>query len=104
MSGQETFNDTHSATQSRSGTQEPSLYKVVLLNDDFTPMDFVVELIMKFFRKSLEESTRIMLNVHHEGRGVCGIYPREIAETKVLEVNSHARRSGHPLKCLMERD
>lgn len=102
MNGQDTSHDTDSTTLSR--VQEPSLYKVILLNDDFTPMDFVVELIMRFFRKSLEDATRIMLNVHNEGRGVCGIYPREIAETKVVEVNNHARRSGHPLKCLMERD
>ncbi|MBF0110559.1 MAG: ATP-dependent Clp protease adapter ClpS [Magnetococcales bacterium] len=104
MSWQETFDDTSSTTRSRSRPREPSLYKVILLNDDFTPMDFVVEIIMRYFRKSLEESTRIMLDVHNSGRGICGIYPREIAETKVLEVNSHSRRSGHPLKCLMERD
>ncbi|HIJ84053.1 MAG TPA: ATP-dependent Clp protease adapter ClpS [Magnetococcales bacterium] len=102
MSNQDVVYDTDSVT--KSSTQEPFLYKVVLLNDDFTPMDFVVEIIMKYFRKSVEEATRIMLNVHEKGRGICGVYPREIAETKVLEVNSHSRREGHPLKCLMERD
>lgn len=104
MSGQDTSNDTDTVSRSDSKTKEPSLYKVLLLNDDFTPMDFVVELIMKHFRKSLEEATHIMLNVHYQGQGLCGLYPREIAETKVFEVNSHARQSGHPLKCLMEQN
>ncbi|HAT50332.1 MAG: ATP-dependent Clp protease adapter ClpS [Nitrospirae bacterium] len=99
-----TLHDTDATTAFKSKTQEPPLYKVVLLNDDFTPMDFVVDLIMSFFRKSLEDATRIMFNVHNDGRGVCGIYPREIAETKVFEVNNHAHRSGYPLKCLMEQD
>ncbi|MBF0131365.1 MAG: ATP-dependent Clp protease adapter ClpS [Magnetococcales bacterium] len=100
----DTLRDTDATTTFKSKTQEPPSYKVVLLNDDFTPMDFVVDLIMTFFRQSLEDATRIMLNVHYEGRGVCGIYPREIAETKVFEVNNHAHRSGHPLKCLMEQN
>ncbi|MBF0415735.1 MAG: ATP-dependent Clp protease adapter ClpS [Magnetococcales bacterium] len=104
MSGQDTSNDTDTISRSDSKTREPSLYKVILLNDDFTPMDFVVELIMKHFRKSLQEATQIMLNVHYQGQGLCGLYPRDIAETKVFEVNSHARQSGHPLKCLMEQN
>lgn len=104
MSGPDTIHDTDTTTVFKSKSQEPSLYKVVLLNDDFTPMDFVVDLIMNFFRKSMEDAVQIMLNVHHEGRGVCGVYPRDIAETKVLEVNNHAHRSGHPLKCFMEQD
>ncbi|MBF0141785.1 MAG: ATP-dependent Clp protease adapter ClpS [Magnetococcales bacterium] len=104
MSGQDTSNDTDTISRSSSKTREPSLYKVILLNDDFTPMDFVVELIMKHFRKSLQEATQIMLNVHYQGQGLCGLYPRDIAETKVFEVNSHARQSGHPLKCLMEQN
>ncbi|MBF0436639.1 MAG: ATP-dependent Clp protease adapter ClpS [Magnetococcales bacterium] len=104
MSGQDTSNDTDTISRSDSKTREPPLYKVILLNDDFTPMDFVVELIMKHFRKSLQEATRIMLNVHYQGQGLCGLYPRDIAETKVFEVNSHARQSGHPLKCLMEQN
>ena len=84
-------------------TGEPTLYKVVLVNDDFTPMEFVVTVLMKFFSKSLGESTEIMLSVHHQGVGICGFYPRDIAETKVVQVNRHARDNGHPLKCTMEK-
>ncbi|WP_130472652.1 ATP-dependent Clp protease adapter ClpS [Candidatus Magnetaquicoccus inordinatus] len=83
--------------------QEPPMYKVLLLNDDFTPMDFVVELIIKFFQKSMEDSVSIMLNVHHHGSGICGIYPRDIAETKVMQVNRYARDHSHPLCCRMEK-
>lgn len=96
------MDDTETLSHSEYRLDEPSLFKVVLLNDDFTPMDFVVELIMKFFQKSLEEATNVMLNIHHEGVGVCGIYPRDIAETKVMQVNRHARNSGHPLRCRLE--
>ncbi|MBF0185267.1 MAG: ATP-dependent Clp protease adapter ClpS [Magnetococcales bacterium] len=84
--------------------REPPLYKVLLLNDDFTPMDFVVELLMKFFQKSMEDSVRIMLSVHHHGSGLCGIYPRDIAETKVVQVNRYARDHSHPLCCRMEKN
>ncbi|MBF0127272.1 MAG: ATP-dependent Clp protease adapter ClpS [Magnetococcales bacterium] len=84
--------------------QEPHLFKVILLNDDFTPMEFVVDILMRFFNKSLEEATQVMLNVHHKGFGVCGLYTREIAETKVLQVNQHARQNQHPLKCRMEKN
>lgn len=97
---QETALDHKSATR----TGEPPLYRVLLLNDDFTPMEFVVDLVMRFFNKSEEEATRIMLSIHHQGQGVCGLYPREIAETKVTEVNRFARSHGHPLKCSMERN
>ena len=83
---------------------EPPLFKVVLLNDDFTPMEFVVDLLMRFFQKSLESATQIMLNIHHSGMGTCGIYPREIAETKVMQVNRHARNNDHPLHCRMEKN
>jgi len=79
------------------------LYQVVLLNDDFTPMDFVVEILRRFFQKSGAEATRIMLAVHHEGRGVCGIYPMEIAESKVALVRQNSRKHGHPLQCIMEK-
>lgn len=81
----------------------PSLYKVLLHNDDYTTMEFVVEILMVFFHKSLEDATRIMLNVHHSGTGLCGIYPREIAETKVDAVTKHARANGFPLKTTMEK-
>lgn len=75
---------------------------MLLLNDDYTPMDFVVEVLMRFFRKSELEAIRIMLQVHHEGVGVCGVYPFEIAETKVNQVMQAAAEEGHPLQCIME--
>lgn len=92
--------DTKTKTGSR--TRTPPQYKVLLLNDDYTPMDFVVEVLMRFFRKSELEATRIMLQVHHEGVGVCGVYPFEIAETKVHQVMEAAAKEGHPLQCIME--
>lgn len=84
--------------------EEPPLYKVLLHNDDYTTMDFVVEILRTVFHKSNEEAVRIMLNVHHQGIGVCGLYPREIAETKVDLVERLARERGFPLKCSMERE
>ena len=84
--------------------KKPSLYRVLLLNDDYTPMEFVVQLLEHVFRKSLEEATRIMLHVHHNGVGVCGIYTYEVAETKVVQVMSLARRAQHPLQCTMEKE
>lgn len=82
----------------------PPLYKVVLLNDDYTPMDFVVVVLEKFFRMSREQATRVMLKVHHEGRAVCGIYPRDLASTKVEQVTRFARQHQHPLACVMEEN
>lgn len=82
--------------------QKPRLYKVILLNDDYTPMEFVVALLERFFRKNREEATRIMLNVHQNGVGVCGVYSREVAETKVRQVLSYAEEHHHPLQCTME--
>ena len=83
---------------------EPPMYKVMLLNDDYTTMEFVIEILVYVFQKSSEEATRIMLNVHRSGVGVCGIYPFEIAETKVETVDNLARENGFPLKCIMERE
>lgn len=83
--------------------QPPSMYKVVLNNDDYTPMDFVVEILQRFFRMSLEQATDVMLAVHYQGKGVCGIYTAEIAETKVVMVNEYARSHEHPLLCTMEQ-
>lgn len=80
----------------------PPLYKVLLLNDDFTPMDFVVQVLQRYFAKSREQATQIMLKVHNEGVGLCGIYPHDIAETKVNQVVAHARAQQHPLQCVME--
>ncbi|MDR2165414.1 MAG: ATP-dependent Clp protease adapter ClpS [Zoogloeaceae bacterium] len=82
----------------------PPLYKVLLLNDDYTPMDFVVQVLQTFFGMDRKRATLIMLNVHHEGRGLCGIFPRDIAATKVEQVHAHARRHQHPLACLMEEN
>lgn len=80
----------------------PSMYKVVLLNDDFTPMEFVVMIVQEYFNKDRETATQVMLKVHREGRGVCGVFTRDVAATKVEQVVSHARQSGHPLQCVME--
>ncbi|GHU36763.1 ATP-dependent Clp protease adapter protein ClpS [Betaproteobacteria bacterium] len=86
----------------RNKLAPPPLYTVVLLNDDFTPMDFVVHVLQKFFSMSREQATQIMLKVHLEGRGVCGTYPRDVADTKVKQVSNFARENQHPLACIME--
>jgi ATP-dependent Clp protease adaptor protein ClpS len=80
----------------------PPMYQVVLLNDDYTPMEFVVKVLKKFFGKSEEEATRIMLHVHHDGRGVCGVYPRDLAATRIAQVAQYAHARQHPLQCIME--
>jgi len=80
------------------------MFKVLLLNDDFTPMDFVVQVLQQFFSKSREQATQIMLKVHNEGAGLCGIYPRDVAETKVNQVVIFAREHQHPLQCVMEEN
>ncbi len=80
----------------------PAMYKVLLLNDDYTPMEFVVETIERFFNKTREQATQIMLKVHTEGMGVCGVYPQDIAETKLRQVLSHAKEAQHPLQCVIE--
>ncbi len=90
---------TKNATQLR----RPSLYKVLLLNDDYTPMDFVVMILEKFFAKSTGDATRIMLDVHHKGEGVCGLYSRDVAETKAMQVIEQARLNQHPLQCRVEK-
>lgn len=82
--------------------EHPRQYNVFLLNDDYTSMDFVVEILMKFFRKNVQEAHTIMLEVHQKGRGLCGVYPYEVAETKVHQVSSLARENGFPLKAVME--
>ena len=90
-------------TQTKVRVQKPSLYKVLLMNDDYTPMEFVVEVLQKFFNKAQADATQIMLNVHKQGRGVCGIYPHGVAETKVAQVNDYSRRHQYPLQCMMEK-
>lgn len=91
-------------TKTRPKTKKPSLYKVLLLNDDYTPMDFVVYVLERFFNKAPEEATRIMLHVHNKGVGICGVYTYEIAETKVAQVMNFAREHQHPLQCTMEKE
>jgi ATP-dependent Clp protease adaptor protein ClpS len=95
--------------QSETGTEitvspPPPLYKVLLLNDDFTPMDFVIGILQRFFQMDREQATRIMLKVHNEGAGLAGVYPRDVAETKVQQVTDHAREHQHPLQCVMEEN
>lgn len=91
-------------TAVRTRTRKPSMYKVLLLNDDYTPMEFVIHVLMRFFNKSQEAATRIMLHVHQKGVGVCGVYPFEVAETKVTQVMDFARKHQHPLQCTLEKD
>jgi ATP-dependent Clp protease adaptor protein ClpS len=83
--------------------KRPPLYKVILINDDYTPMDFVVHILEIFFSLNRETATRVMLEVHTRGKGVCGVYTHEIAETKVSQVNSYSREHQHPLLCTMEK-
>ena len=83
-------------------TQPPRMYQVVFLNDDYTPMEFVVMVLQEYFKRDLETATQIMLKIHHEGRGVCGVYSKDVAATKVELVLAAARRGGHPLQCIME--
>ncbi len=91
-------------SETEQEVEEPPMYKVMLLNDDYTTMEFVVEVLVYVFKKSPEEAMRIMLNVHRIGVGVCGIYSYEVAETKVNTVDNLARENGFPLKCIMERE
>jgi ATP-dependent Clp protease adaptor protein ClpS len=83
-------------------TKPPRMYQVVMLNDDYTPMEFVVMVLQEYFKRDLETATQIMLKIHHEGRGVCGVYSKDVAATKVELVLAAARRGGHPLQCIME--
>ena len=83
--------------------KQPPLYKVIILNDDYTPMDFVVEVLQKFFGMDLSKATEIMLHVHTRGMGVCGVYTRDVAETKVHQVNDYSKENQHPLLCTMEK-
>ena len=91
-------------TRTKPKTKKPSMYRVLLLNDDYTPMEFVVLVLEHFFNKSREEATRIMLHVHNTGVGVCGVFPLDVAETKVAHVMDLARQQQHPLQCTKERE
>jgi ATP-dependent Clp protease adaptor protein ClpS len=90
------------AERKAARTKPPQMYQVVLLNDDYTPMEFVVMVLQQYFKRDLETATHIMLKIHHEGRGVCGVYTKDVAATKVELVLAAARRAGHPLQCIME--
>jgi len=85
-------------------TKKPSMYKVLMLNDDYTPMEFVVHVLKRFFRMSTEQATRVMLHVHQKGVGICGVFSYEVAETKVNQVIDYARKNNHPLQCTLEKE
>jgi ATP-dependent Clp protease adaptor protein ClpS len=91
------------ATKTRAKPKKPSQFKVLMLNDDYTPMEFVVMVLKRFFAMDLEQATRVMLHVHQKGVGVCGIFPYEIAETKVNQVMDFAKQNQHPLQCTLEK-
>ena len=91
------------ATRTRTRTKTPSPYKVLMLNDDYTPMEFVVHVLQTFFKMSVDDATRVMLHVHQRGVGVCGIFSYEVAETKVSQVIDFARENQHPLQCTLEK-
>ena len=90
-------------TRTRTQTRKPSMYRVLLLNDDYTPQEFVVTVLRKYFNKGVEEARRIMLHVHQHGVGECGVFTYEVAETKVTQVMDYARKHQHPLQCIMEK-
>jgi ATP-dependent Clp protease adaptor protein ClpS len=90
------------AERQEQRVEPPKLYQVVMLNDDYTPMEFVVLMLQEYFMRDIDTATQIMLKIHHEGRGVCGVYSKDIAATKVELVQAAAKRAGHPLQCIME--
>ena len=92
------------ALETRIKTKRPPLYKVLLLNDDYTPMEFVVDVLMKYFGKDINQANEVMMHVHRNGTGLCGIYPFDIAETKVMQVMNYSIKNGHPLQCKMEKN
>jgi ATP-dependent Clp protease adaptor protein ClpS len=102
-SGGNTGPTTSVITKVKPKTKRPNLYRVLILNDDYTPMEFVVLVLEKFFQKDVEAATKIMLHVHHHGIGECGVFTYEIAETKVTQVMDFARKHQHPLQCVMEK-
>ena len=97
-------NETGVATKSRPKTKKPAMYKVLMLNDDYTPMEFVVHVLERFFNKTHEEAMQIMLHVHQQGVGICGVFTYEVAETKVTQVMDLAKEHQHPLQCTIEKD
>ncbi|WP_419905549.1 ATP-dependent Clp protease adapter ClpS [Kiloniella sp.] len=108
MSGKERDNDFGTSddilVKPREKTKKPSMYKVLLLNDDYTPMEFVIHILTQFFGKDQDDATRIMLQVHQKGVGICGVYSYDVAETKATQVVDFARKNQHPLQCIVEKD
>ena len=102
--GDEGVGDTGVIVETRPRTKKPSMYKVLMLNDDYTPMEFVVHVLERFFAMNTEKATQIMLHVHQRGVGICGVFPYEVAETKVTQVMDFAREHQHPLQCTLEKD
>ncbi len=96
--------DTGLLTKTVTKTKKPSMYKVILLNDDFTPMEFVIHILQRFFRMTTQEATEVMLHVHQKGVGICGVFTYEVAETKVNQVLSFAQQNEHPLQCALEKE
>ncbi len=92
------------AVKPKPKTRKPALYRVLMLNDDYTPMEFVIHILERFFRKNREEATKIMFHIHRRGVGLCGVFPHDVAETKVTQVMDFARKHQHPLQCTMERE
>ena len=95
---------TGALTLTRTRTKKPSMYKVLMLNDDYTPMEFVVDVLQRIFQKNREEATQVMLHVHQKGVGICGVFTYEIAETKVTQTVDYARKNQHPLQCTLEKE
>jgi len=95
---------TGALTLTRARSKKPSMYKVLMLNDDYTPMEFVVDVLQHIFQKNREEATQIMLHVHQKGVGICGVYTYEVAETKVTQTVDYARKNQHPLQCTLEKE
>ncbi len=96
--------DTGTLTKTRTKTKKPSMYKVLMMNDDYTPMDFVIYILQNCFRMTIAEATEVMLHVHHKGVGICGIFPLDVAETKVAQVMAVAQKNEHPLQCTLEKE
>ncbi len=101
--GREDGSGTAVITKTQTKTKRPNLYRVLILNDDYTPMEFVIHVLERYFNKSREDATRIMLHVHNHGIGECGVFTYEVAETKVTQVMDYARKHQHPLQCIMEK-
>lgn len=102
MTNNETTNKSQTLLKDR--IKRPSMYEVILLNDDYTPMEFVVDVLMKYFSKDMNQANEVMMHVHRNGTGLCGIYPFDIAETKVMQVMNYSIKNGHPLQCKMEKN